>query len=109
MSQFDQLTIDERKALADVYVPSLKANKVYSILHVGHQTIAYAKELAKYAEEVAKPDAIAVMPPFAPEKPASVEELVDILAIIAAEAPSLPFFYYHIPGITGLDFAMADM
>ena len=41
-------------------------------------------------------------------RPQFVEDLVEWLAPIAAAAPQLPFFYYHIPSMTGVRFAMAD-
>eukprot|EP00463_Aulacantha_scolymantha_P004248 TRINITY_DN5291_c0_g1_i1.p1 TRINITY_DN5291_c0_g1~~TRINITY_DN5291_c0_g1_i1.p1 ORF type:complete len:71 (+),score=9.82 TRINITY_DN5291_c0_g1_i1:310-522(+) len=34
-------------------------------------------------------------------KASSVDVLVKRMAVIAATAPNLPFFYYHIPSMTG--------
>ena len=39
MSQFDQLTMEERKAIALTYIPLIRKAGIYSILHVGHQTL----------------------------------------------------------------------
>jgi hypothetical protein len=42
MSQYDQLTIEERMEIAPVYLKALKKSGIYSILQVGSQTIPYA-------------------------------------------------------------------
>ena len=39
-------------------------------------------------------------------KPKTIDNLVDTMAIIAGAAPDLPFWYYHIPFMTGVDFNM---
>ena len=41
-------------------------------------------------------------------KPRSVEALVDSMAEVAAGAPELPFYYYHIPALTGVTHSMGD-
>jgi len=33
---------------------------------------------------------------------------VELMRDIAKEAPSLPFYYYHIPSLTGVEFSMYD-
>ncbi|WP_309712203.1 dihydrodipicolinate synthase family protein, partial [Armatimonas sp.] len=42
-------------------------------------------------------------------KPASVGHLLDFLAPVAAAAPDLPFFYYHIPSMTGAALPMIPL
>lgn len=81
------------------------AGKMTLIAHVGHNSIVEAKSLATGARQVGF-DAIGAMPPVF-YKPRSVDELVAWCAEIAAAA-DLPFYYYHIPSMTGIDFAMAD-
>lgn len=39
-------------------------------------------------------------------KPSSVENLVDCMAQIAATCPEMPFYYYHIPMLTGIGMDM---
>ena len=41
-------------------------------------------------------------------RPSTVEQLVDFCAQIAEAAPGLPFYYYHFPAMTGVDFPMID-
>jgi len=64
-------------------------------------------ELAKHAESIGA-DGIALIPPFAPERPGTVETLALVLAQIG-NSVSLPLYYYHIPGTTGINFKMADI
>ncbi|QLQ04776.1 MAG: dihydrodipicolinate synthase family protein [Anaerolineae bacterium] len=37
-----------------------------------------------------------------------VKVLVDCMAEIASAAPDLPFYYYHIPGLTGVNLDMVE-
>ena len=41
-------------------------------------------------------------------KPASVQDLIDFCAPIAAEADPLPFYFYDIPGMTGVRLRMSE-
>ena len=68
--------------------------------------MADCKVLAGHAQKIGA-DAIAVMAPFF-YKPANVRDLVTFCAEIAAEAPKLPFYYYHIPSMTGVEFLIVD-
>ena len=36
-------------------------------------------------------------------------DIVDFCKIIADSAPEIPFYYYHIPSVTGLNFSMTEM
>ena len=41
-------------------------------------------------------------------KPATLDDLIDFCAEMAAAAPKLPFYYYHIPALTGVTFPMTQ-
>src|SRR3954469_8189210 len=41
-------------------------------------------------------------------RPGTVQELVDFMAQVAAAAPALPFYYYHIPSMTGVHIPAAE-
>ena len=41
-------------------------------------------------------------------KPKSIDNLVDTMALIAAGAPDLPFWYYHFPAMTGVEINMFE-
>jgi len=99
------LTVQERKSIAEDWVKYTGAD-LKLIVHVGHNSIVDAKALAAHAESIGV-DAIACMAPgfF---KPSSVESLVDFCAEVASGAPNLPFYYYHIPCITGVTLPVFD-
>lgn len=79
--------------------------KMTLIAQVGHNSIVEARSLAAHARQVGF-DAVAAMPPIF-YKPRTIDELVAWCADIAGAA-DLPFYYYHIPSMTGVDFAIAD-
>lgn len=99
------LTIAERKAIAKKYVEAV-GKRISVIVHVGHTSIQDARELARHAEEVGA-DAISSVCAFY-FKPATEDLLVASLAQIAGAASSLPFYYYHIPHITGVNISLAS-
>jgi N-acetylneuraminate lyase len=76
------------------------------IVHVGHSSPAEARKLAAQAQ-AAGADAIAAVAPWY-FKPGSVDVLVDCLAEVAAGAPELPFYYYHIPTFTGVNLDLLE-
>ncbi|NRB48392.1 MAG: dihydrodipicolinate synthase family protein [Saprospiraceae bacterium] len=78
--------------------------KVTSIFMVGGTSMTEMQELAALAVSE-KMDGIAILCPYF-LKPKDVEELVKYCALIASKAPSLPFYYYHIPAITDGYFSM---
>lgn len=92
------LSSDERRAVAEAYV-SAAGGRISVIVQVGHNSLTEARGLALHASEIGA-DAIAAVPPMY-FKPESTEILVDCLHQIASAAPGLPFFYYHIPALTG--------
>jgi len=99
------MTTQERMIVAEEFVKA--ANKrLLIIIHVGHSSIAEAKLLAAHAAEIGA-DAISSVAAFY-FKPTSTQNLVDCMAEIAAAAPELPFYYYHIPHLTGISMDMIE-
>lgn len=98
------LTLDERLALADAWLEAPSEN-LKVIVHVGHNSLPACREMAARAQEKGA-WAISAMAPtfFKPDLPG----LVDYVAQIAAAAPETPFYYYHMPSMTGADFLMTD-
>src|SRR5690554_7367641 len=74
---------------------------------LGGTCVADCKVLAKHAREIGL-YGISFTAPFY-FKPADVQTLGDICAEIAAEVPDMPFYYYHIPVLTGVAFNMIDL
>jgi N-acetylneuraminate lyase len=76
------------------------------LVHVGHNSIDEAKDLASHAQKIGA-DYISSVPPSY-FKINSVSALVNCLAEIASGAPELPFYYYNIPGLTGVSLDMLE-
>lgn len=99
------LTADERVALAEKWVAEAPEGfKV--IVHVGSCCLRESVRLAEHAAAVGAWGVGAMAPPF--PKIGRVEELVKYCETIAAAAPSLPFYYYHIPAFNGAYLPMVD-
>ncbi len=99
------MTIEERMAVAEAYVNAAD-KKILVFVHVGHSSITEAKKLAVHAEQIGA-DAISSVAAFY-FKPTSAQNLVNSIAEIAAAAPSMPFYYYHIPHLTGVAIDMIE-
>jgi len=102
------LTIKEKKAVCNAWVKAIEDDKDFKlILFVGGTCIADCKELAKYGSDQ-RIFAISFAPPFY-FKPADVEILASCCKEIADSVPEMPFYFYHIPSLTGVDFPMIDL
>lgn len=101
---FASLTINERKLIIESWAKN-KPENFFLINHVGHTSLKVAKELTTHSADIV--DAIATLSPFY-FKPPTLDSLVDYCSEIAACAPKLPFYYYHIPDLTGANFKMVD-
>ena len=99
------LTFDERREAATAFVEAARG-RLPVIVQVGHESLAQARALAEHAQVVGAQAVSAVCPVYF--KPDSVVTLVDAMASIAAGAPSLPFYYYHIPSVTGVALSMIE-
>jgi len=100
------LSTEERLATAAAYVEAA-AGRLPVVVHVGHTSLAEARTLAAHAQQIGASAVAAVAPYYF--RPSSVENLVDCLAEITAAAPELPFYYYHIPGLTGVRLDMLEL
>lgn len=100
------LSSDERKTVAAAFVQAARG-RIPVIVQVGHTSLAEARGLAAHAQQVGA-DAISAVPPFY-FKPATLEVNVRCMAQIAGAAPELPFYYYHIPQMTGVQVDVADL
>lgn len=96
------LTLAERRAVLESWV-GVTEGGIGIIAHVGHDSIRDAVELARHAAGSGA-NAIAAMAPTY-YRPATLEQLVEFLAPIAAAAPELPFLYYDAPDFNGVRFA----
>ena len=99
------LTSEERMAVAEAYIKAVN-KRILVLVHVGHSSIAESRKLAAHAASIGA-DAISSVSAFY-FKPSSVQNLVESMAQIASAAPDLPFYYYHIPTLTGVGLDMID-
>jgi len=99
------LTVEERKTIAKRWVEAAPEGfKI--IVHVAHTSPATASDLASHAASIGA-WAIAQMPPIF-FKPTDVGLLVESVKKTAAAAGDLPYFYYHMPAMSGVYLPMID-
>jgi len=100
------LTTSERKLLSEAFIQAV-AKRIRVFVHVGHNSIAEAKDLAAHAQRSGA-DYISATPPCY-FKIKSIEALAGCLAEIALGAPRLPLYYYNIPSLTGANLDMTEL
>lgn len=76
--------------------------KIYQ--HVGSDNVVEARMMATQAAKSGLKGIFCM--PSVYFKPGTIDELVDLVAYVAAGAPDLPIWYYHFPAKTGVDFNM---
>ena len=100
------LTTEERMQIAEKWVASVPEGfKV--IVHVGSCCLRESVKLAAHAKSIGAWGIGSMAPPF--PKIGRIEELVKYCEAIAAAAPDLPFYYYHIPAFNGCFLSMLDL
>ena len=100
------LTFDEKVALYKEWAKYSDENFAL-IAFVGGTSVRECQKLAIEAK-AAGLDAVAMTAPYY-QKAANVKDLALTLAEVASAVPDLPFFYYHIPCLTNVNFAMYDL
>jgi N-acetylneuraminate lyase len=101
------LTFTEKKAVVEAWAACIKDDNFKLITLVGGNCINECIELAQHAA-LAGVYAVAFTSPSY-FKPASVAMLAAVCEKIAAAVPQLPFYYYHIPVLTGAHFPMIEL
>jgi len=99
------LTADERMRLTEAWTVAAPED-VRVIVHAGAESLDVARALAGHAASCGA-RGVAVMPPtfFRPD---GVDGLVGWCAAVAEAAGEVPFYYYHIPGLTGVHVAIHE-
>lgn len=100
------LTVDERLALAGRWATVVRGTGLQLIVHVGSNCLEDSRTLAANAQQL-KAAAIAALSPSY-FKPRALTDLVGCAAHVAAAAPETPFYFYDIPGLTGVSFPMPE-
>lgn len=97
------LTVEERMEVVEAWASVLKG-RLKLLVHVGHTCVPDSVRLAEHAASIEADGISAMSPVFF--KPADIPTLVSVCEEIADAAPLTPFYYYHIPSMTGVSFPM---
>lgn len=100
------LTQAERMRVAEAWRKAA-GDRLKVIVHVGHNCLADARELARHAASIGAAAIGAFAPGFF--KPRDVDDLADWCAAIANDTPAIPFYYYNIPSMTGVGLKVAPL
>lgn len=101
--EFTSLTTGERKKILEHWVQAA-GGRFRVIAHVGSDCQRDAMELARHAAETGAAAIASIAPSFF--KPATVRELISFFRPVAAAAPTLPFYYYNMPSMTGVSLSV---
>ena len=102
------MTANEKMAVAEAWAACSKNDSDFTVMPLlGGTSIADCKELALHAKAIGL-DAVSFTAPFY-FKPADVSMLAKACIEIASAVPDMPFYYYHIPVLTGVNFLMIDL
>jgi len=100
------LCVEERRQLAKRWMEVARGTPLKVVVHVGSNCLADAKTLAAEAQQLGAL-AISALPPCY-FKPRDLDTLIACCLEIAAAAPAMPFYYYDIPALTGVNISMPD-
>lgn len=101
--EFSSLTLPERKLILERWVAA--ARKRFVVLaHVGSNCQKTSIELAAHAAGNGADGIASISPSFF--KPATVNELINFFEPVAGAASRLPFYYYNMPSMTGVDLSV---
>lgn len=96
------MSVEERKQVLEAWVPYRKFLRI--VAHVATTNYQDSRHLATHAQEVGA-DAIACMGPcYLP--PQRTEELVEYNRKVAEAAVNTPYYYYHLPNVSGVHVKM---
>ena len=96
---------EERMILTESWLDASKG-KLKVVVHTGGCNLKEQELLARHAGEKGAWAVAAMAPAFL--SPGRKEELVGYCRTIAAAAPGLPFYYYHIPALNGVQLSVLN-
>lgn len=100
------LSTDERVLLVDRWAEERqkRSDNLKIIVHVGSSNLREAAAMAEHAQ-ARHLQGIAMVPTFY-FRPKDLGDLLDQCVFVASAAPQLPFYFYNIPALTGVNFPM---
>ncbi len=94
----------ERMQVAEAWM-KVADDKLRVIVHVGHNCVSDGQELTRHAAKIGAAAVAAFAPSFF--RPRDNHELANWCAALAGASPGIPFYYYNIPSMTGVNFKVA--
>lgn len=95
------LTVEEKKLISQAWGEVTRHDPNFTVItFLGGTSVRECQQLASHAQQSGV-HAVAFTAPYY-FKPADVNALVNTCAEVAAAVPQLPFYYYHIPVLTGV-------
>lgn len=102
------LTLQEKKDMISAWGKAASSDKDFSVISfLGGTSLEECRQLAIYSAEAGM-DAISITAPYY-FKPANARLLAEACIQVAEAVPELPFYYYHIPVLTGVHMNMIDL
>jgi len=102
------MTMQEKRKVVQAWADASRGDADFKVMVLlGGTCIADCIELAQFAQKVGL-YAVSFTAPFY-FKPANVQMLAACCKTIADAVPDMPFYYYHIPVLTGVGFNMIDL
>jgi N-acetylneuraminate lyase len=98
------MTTAERMAVAEEWVKVAGPLKV--VVNVSHNCLQDCRDLAAHAQKIGAHSVSMTATTYF--KPKNVAELVAMCGEVAKASPDLPFYYYHIPIVTGVAISMPE-
>lgn len=98
------LTLAENKVLMTKWGEQDKS--LHKIAMLGGTSALEMRGLMHHAAE-SDMDAVSILSPYY-FKPKNIDRLVDFCASVASAVPSMPFYFYHIPPLSGGFLSMAE-
>jgi len=101
------LNAAERKKLLETWMDCKAKNKnpdFKVFVHIGSSNLYEAAEMAEHAQAHGA-NGIAMVPTFY-MRPKTIADLVEQCKYVASAAPKVPFYFYNIPSLTGVNFPL---
>lgn len=94
------LTDQERQLITEHWLK--EQNESFKVIvHTGTTSALQSKQLAAHAQEFGAFATATMAPTFL--KPENVDDLVSFCKIAASGAPNIPFYYYNMPSVSGVN------
>jgi N-acetylneuraminate lyase len=101
------LTLEEKISLTKAWAEASAGDPFKVILFLGGTSIKESIELAREAQKLNIYGVSSTAPYYF--KPGQVKTLAKCCLEIASAVPNMPYYYYHIPVLTGVYFSMLDL